>query len=147
MTDKELYTQAGVSKTTFYKLKKLPGFPHTGTNEDKIAFLVLKKDHNKGRIPNKAKKGLITSEKAHSLAIEREELDAAKVHDQIMKNHWKILATRDTKFSEILNEFVQGFLEDCKQCDMNKKQLSTLQVATSERLKTLEGQLKELRQA
>ena len=149
MTDKEIFTAAGVSKAFFYnKAKKMPGFPHDGTDEQKISFCVIKKDNNKGRRPNRVKKAIDpkTDEKAYSLALEREELDAAKVHDQIMKNQWKILATRDEKLTDLLNQFITGLLEDCKTCKMTKKQLNTLQDATSERLKILSEQLEALRQ-
>ena len=147
MTDKEIYETANVSKSHWFKCKKMVGFPHSGNTEEKIAFIVMKKDNNRGRTPDKAKKNIVTDHKGLDIAYRRELADLAKVEQSIHCNQEKIIEERDEKFVELLYDSINGILEDCKECQMTKKQLNFLQDAIGERIKTLSDALKELRQA
>jgi ACT domain-containing protein len=146
MTDKEIYEKAGVSKSHYIKCKKMIGFPHSGTVEERIAFVVLKRDNRKGRPNKNALKGLKTNTEAFDLQMRKELADVAKVEQQIHANQEKIIEKHDELFIEALNAFVLGFLEDCKECKLSEKQLISLQDAIGVRLETLSEQLKVLRQ-
>jgi len=146
MINKEIAEAADCSIEYLYKCQREnPGYPVSGDDEEKIEFLVANKDLNRGRVPND-KKGK-TDKKANKTAKKRQEAELAKVVQQLEKNQYKIIATRDEKFLELIRTFTNDLLEDLKEVELSKPQLSFLRERFDAHIQTLDESLIESNKA